>query len=66
MNKLSKRLEKLENIMNPDPRRVVRVIQKICETEDQALERAGVKDLENTFVILRKIIEPKPLMENVI
>ena len=61
MNKLSKRLEKLENIMNPDPRRIVRVIHKIGETEDQALERAGVKDLENTLLIVRKIVEHKPL-----
>jgi len=61
MNKLNKRLEKLENIMNPDPRRIVRVIHKIGETEDQALERAGVKDLENTLLIVRKIVEHKPL-----
>jgi len=63
MNKLSKRLEKLENIINPDPRRIVRVIQNIGETLEQALERDGIKDLENTFLMVRKIIEHKPLME---
>ena len=61
MSKLSKRLEKLESIMNPNLKRVVRVIQKIGETEDQALERAGVKDLENTVLIVRIIVEHKPL-----
>ncbi len=61
MDKLSKRIEQLENIMNPNPRRIVRVIQKIGETEDQALERAGVKDLENTLLIVRIIVEHKPL-----
>ena len=64
MNKLSKRLEKLENIMNPNPRRIVRVIQNIGETLEQALDREGIKDLETTFLIVRKIIEHKPLMEN--
>ena len=64
MNKLIKRLEKLESIMNPDPRRIVRVIQKIGETLEQALERDGIKELKNTLLIVRKIIEHKPLMEN--
>ncbi len=56
MNKLSKRLEKLENIMNPDPRRIVRVIQNIGEPLEQALEREGIKDLENSFLIVQKIV----------
>jgi len=64
MNKLSKRLGKLENTMNPKPKRIVRVIQEIGETQEQALEREGIKDLETTLLIVRKIIEHKPLMEN--
>ncbi len=67
MNKLSKRLEKLESIMNPNPKRVVRVIQEVGETEAQALERVGLssEDLDVTFVILRKIIEPNKESEMV-
>jgi hypothetical protein len=64
MNKLSKRLGKLESIFNPKRLKVVRVIQEIGETQEQALERERIKDLENTFLIIRKIIEPKPLMES--
>ncbi len=64
MNRLGKRIEKLESIINPKPRRIVRVIQEIGETQGQALEREGITDLENTFLIVHKIIEPKPLMEN--
>jgi len=66
MNRITKRIEKLESIINPKPRRVIRVIQNIGETLEQALEREGIKDLENTFLIVRKIIEHKPLMENAI
>ena len=61
MSKLSKRLEKLESIMNPNPKRIVRVIQEIGEMQEQALERAGIKDLENTLLIVRIIVEHKPL-----
>jgi len=64
MNRLGKRIEQLENVLNPNPIRVVRVIQKIGETLDQALERDGINDLENTLLIVRKIVEHKPLMEN--
>ena len=64
MNRLGKRIEQLENLMNPNPKRIVRVIQNIGETLEQALERDGIKDLETTFLIVRKIIEHKPLMEN--
>lgn len=66
MNRLSKRIEELENTMNPNPRRMVRVIQNIGDTLEQALEREGIKELENTFLIVRKIIEHKPLMKNAI
>jgi len=64
MNRLGKRIEQLENVLNPNPRRIVRVIQNIGETLEQALDREGIKDLETTFLIVRKIIEHKPLMEN--
>ena len=64
MNRITKRIEKLESIINPKPRRIVRIIQNIGETKEQALEREGITDLENTFLIVHKIIEPKPLMEN--
>ncbi len=64
MNRLGKRIEQLEKVLNPNPRRIVRVIQKIGETLDQALERDGINDLENTLLIVRKIVEHKPLMEN--
>ena len=64
MNKISKRIEQLENVLNPNPRRIVRVIQDIGETLEQALERDGINDLENTLLIVRKIIEYKPLMES--
>jgi len=64
MNRITKRIEKLESIINPKPRRIVWVIQEMGETQEQALEREGITDLENTFLIVHKIIEPKPLMEN--
>ncbi len=64
MNRLGKRIEQLENVLNPNPIRVVRVIQKIGETLDQALERDGINDLENTLLIVRKIVEQKLLMVN--
>ena len=64
MSNLNKRIEKLENIINPKPRRIFRIIQEIGETQEQALEREGITDLENTFLIVHKIIEPKPLMES--
>ena len=66
MNKINKRLKKLESIINPQwPARMVRVIQGIRETEGQAFERAGLSqdDLGDTFVIIRKIIEPKTSIE---
>jgi len=65
MNKLGRRLEKLENKINPPaPMKRISVIQKIGETLEQALERDGIKDLENTFLIVNKIVEHKALMEN--
>ncbi len=66
MNRLGKRIEQLENVLNPNPRQIVRVIQEIGETLEQALDREEIKELETTFLIVRKIIEHKPLMENVI
>jgi len=66
MNRLGKRIEQLENVLNPSPRRIFRVIQKIDETLEQALERDGINDLENILLIVRKIVKHKPLMENAI
>ena len=64
MNKLTKRIEKLENILTTEPMRIVRIIQNIGETEEQALEKEGITDLENIFLIIRKIIDHKPRAED--
>lgn len=57
MNRLSNRLLKLESVINPKRLKVVRVIQAVGETEGQVLKSEGIKDLENTYLIVRKIIE---------
>lgn len=52
MSKLSKRLEKLENILNPPkPKKWVIVIQKVGETREQALSKAGVMDTDKVFLV---------------
>ena len=47
MSKLTKRLEKLETIISPPPpKRYVRVIQEVGETQEQAIAKAGITDPE--------------------
>jgi hypothetical protein len=60
MTKLSKRLEKLENILSPPKRKKgVMIIQHVGETEKQAISRAGIADLEAIKIWIVRIVAPK-------
>ncbi len=59
MTKLSKRLEKLENIISPpQPKKNVRVIQKVGETQEQAIAKAGITDPEGSKIWIIRLIMP--------
>ncbi len=61
MSKLSKRLKKLENIISPpQPKKCVRVIQHVGETQEQAIGRAGITDPEGPKIWIIRAIRPSP------
>lgn len=64
MSKLSKRLEKLENIISPPkPKKYVRVIQKVGETQEQAIAKAGITDPEGSKIWIIRLVAPKPKLQ---
>ena len=60
MIKLRKRLEKLENILNPPkPKKSIIVIQHVGETKQQALSKAGIADPEAYKIWYVVAVRPK-------
>jgi len=59
MSKLTKRLEKLETIISPpQPKRYVRVIQEVGETQEQAIAKAGITDPAAFNIWIVRLIRP--------
>ncbi len=59
MNKLDKRLAKLENIISPlQPKKYVRVIQEVGATQEQAIAKAGITDPEGSKIWIIRLIMP--------
>jgi len=59
MSRLSKRLEILENIISPPQQmKYVRVIQKVGETQEQAIAKAGITDPEAFNIWIIRLIMP--------
>lgn len=65
MNKNGRRLEKLENIINPpQPKKYVQVIQEVGETQEQAFLRAGI--MEEDHVCLIQLVPAIPIIRKII
>ena len=68
MNKIAKRIKKLEDTILEPQGKVVQVIQGLGETKEEAIARAGLtqKNLDDArLIIWRKIVSPKLRLNNV-